>query len=247
MLRYAASALQMFNPNPHIQTLPITAAHSCFVVDDALLDPQAWVNFAQDNLAHFQMGPHNAYPGLELRMPDAISARLEEFFLLHIRRLLGARRTLNMYSRLSMVTLPPEQLQARQWICHRDNQHVPDDQSIAASVLYLFKDKTLGGTSFFLPRKSHLETRLLVHDSSTQDNADFARKHNVSPGYLLDSNEYFERVCTVPPKWNRIIFYDGSLFHSSHISRPAGLSANPATGRLTLNGFFTCSRKARRN
>jgi hypothetical protein len=44
--------------------------------------------------------------------------------------------------------------------------------------------------------------------------------------------------------WNRMIFYDGGLFHSADISQPSLNSADPRTGRLTLNGFFTCRRNA---
>ena len=41
-----------------------------------------------------------------------------------------------------------------------------------------------------------------------------------------------------------MIFYDGSIFHSGDIPVPEKLSADPHHGRLTLNGFFTCMRKA---
>jgi hypothetical protein len=40
------------------------------------------------------------------------------------------------------------------------------------------------------------------------------------------------------------VFYDGNLFHSSHILAPELLSDDPARGRLTLNGFFICRRQA---
>jgi Family of unknown function (DUF6445) len=48
----------------------------------------------------------------------------------------------------------------------------------------------------------------------------------------------------VPAAFNRAVFYDGGQFHSSHITQPALLSADPARGRLTLNGFFICRRAA---
>jgi hypothetical protein len=37
-----------------------------------------------------------------------------------------------------------------------------------------------------------------------------------------------------------MLFYNGDLFHCGDITAPARLSADPRTGRLTLNGFFTC-------
>jgi len=48
--------------------------------------------------------------------------------------------------------------------------------------------------------------------------------------------------CSIPAKWNRLIFYDGGVLHSGDITAPQKLSNDPVAGRLTLNGFFTCRR-----
>ena len=234
----------MFNPNPRIQTLPITGRHACHVIDDALLDPEALVEFAVRERERFAPAPHNAYPGIELRMPDAFSARLDGFFRLHLRARLGARRTLRMYSRLSLVTLPPSALEPRQCICHRDRLMTDPDQVALASVLYLFRDEALGGTSFYLPRRGGRETEALLADSARLPMAEFTRRHGVPQAYLDGSNDWFERVLQVPARWNRLIFYEGGVFHSGDISSPERLSDDPRRGRLSLNGFFTCSRKA---
>lgn len=234
----------MFNPRPDIQVIPIDGRHACYVIDDALLHPEQLVDFSLRHREHFTMAPFNAFPGLELRMPDEFSARLDDFFRLHIRARLGARRTQRMYSRLSMVTLPPDVLQPRQSLCHRDRLNFADNQCIAASLLYLFHDAALGGTSFFAPRKNMQATDRLLVDSALLDATEFTRVHGVPPGYMTESNAWFEKLLTVPAKWNRMVFYDGSLFHSGHITAPEKLTADPQTGRLTLNGFFTCSRAA---
>lgn len=234
----------MFNPRPRIDAIAIADGHVCYVVDDALLEPQRWVDYAAERATEFERSPHNAYPGPELRMPDEISANLDAFFATHVRRLLHARRTLRMYSRLSLATASPETLNPRQWICHRDRMAVETGQCIAASVLYLFRNSTLGGTSFFIPRRPAHEIAVLVHESGTLPSADFARKYGLPPGYMTASNAWFEKVLTVPAQWNRLIFYDGSLFHCGDIASPDKLSDDPRTGRLTLNGFFTCRRNA---
>ena len=148
-----------------------------------------------------------------------------------------------MNCRLSMVTTPPQALQARHCLCHRDSAWLDPGHTIAASVLYLFEDPALGGTSFYAPRLSPRDTELLVHDSSTLDNETFFARHRIARGYMAESNDYFERIGRVPAKWNRMIFYDGRLFHSGEVGSPQALSGDPASGRLTLNGFFTCSRK----
>jgi len=234
----------MFNPHPKIEEIPIDAAHACLVIDDALLEPEKLVALARLRRDRFAMAPHNAYPGLELRMPDAFSAQLDDFFRLHIRARLGARRTLRMYSRLSMVTLPPAQLQPRQSICHRDRLDPAANRCIAASVLYLFHDSELGGTSFYAPRQAGEPLDRLLIDSGSLAAGEFTRLHGIAPGYMTEGNRYFEKLLTVPARWNRLIFYDGSLFHSGHITHPGKLDVDPETGRLTVNGFFTCSKSA---
>ena len=234
----------LFNPSPKIEAISIAGSHVCHVIDDAVLEPERWVEYAQEHRGAFSMAPFNAYPGLEFHLPELMSARLDDFFRLHIRRLIGARRTLQMYSRLSLVTLAPHELAPIQWLCHRDRMGVPPAQCVAASVLYLFNDESLGGTSFFMPRRSAEETEDLMRRAAVTAPNAFAGETGIVPGYLVESNEFFERVCTVPPRWNRMIFYDGSLFHSPDIRSPHKLNADVIRGRLTLNGFFTCSRIA---
>ena len=68
------------------------------------------------------------------------------------------------------------------------------------------------------------------------------RRYDMQPGYLYESNRYFERVAGVPAKWNRLIFYDGGVLHSGDIREPEKMSPDPRAGRLTLNGFFTSRR-----
>jgi Family of unknown function (DUF6445) len=234
-----------FNPRPRIEVLRLDAQASCLVVDDALLDPEALRRYATARRADFVQAPFNAYPGIELPMPLEFSARLQDFFDRHIRNSLGGRRTVKMNSRLAMVTTPPDALEPRQRICHRDSAWIDPAQTIAASVLYLFEDATLGGTSFYRPRLSEEATRQLVHDSSVMDRASFNARHpSITQDYMGESNDYFERIGQVPTRWNRMIFYDGRLFHSGEVGNTRALTGDPRTGRLTLNGFFTCSRPA---
>lgn len=234
----------MFNPNPKIDAVLIAGQQVGYVVDDALREPERMVEYALEHRDAFALAPFNAYPGLEFHLPRPLSAQLDEFFRLHIRRLFRARRTLEMYSRLSLVTLTPDKLRPIQWLCHRDRMGVSPQQCIAASVLYLFKDESLGGTSFFMPRHSAEETEALMRGAAVAAPNAFAEETGIVPGYLVDSNAYFEHVCTVPPRWNRMIFYDGSVFHSPDIRSPHKLNPDVIRGRLTLNGFFTCSRVA---
>jgi len=232
----------MFNPHPRIQVLPITPQHACYVIDDALLQPERWVDHAVTHAADFEDSPHNAYPGPELRMPEAFSTQLDAFFAAHVRRLLGARRTQRMYSRMAITTQEAATLQPRQWLCHIDRLEMDAGQSVAASVLYLFGDASLGGTSFYVPTRPLPEIAQLVQDSGAMDAVAFTAKYGLQPGYMTASNDWFHKVLTVPARWNRLIFYPGTVFHCGEVSAPERLGADPRTGRLTLNGFFLCRR-----
>ncbi|MGH8030521.1 MAG: DUF6445 family protein, partial [Arenimonas sp.] len=155
------------------------------------------------------------------------------------------RRLERARARFAMVTLAPAQLQPRQWIPHRDSAWIDPTHAIAASVLYLFEEPRLGGTAFYAPRQDDLATRQLVHDSSVLEADAFAQRHGVARAYPSDGGAYFERIGAVDARWNRIVFYDGRLFHSGDIPDPALLADDPLRGRLTLNGFFSGRADAR--
>jgi hypothetical protein len=133
-----------------------------------------------------------------------------------------------------------------QWQCHRDRLGSgPRGLRLGAMVNYLFRDSELGGTSFYRSRLSEEDTERMIDDAGRMGAAEFSARYGLEAGYLQGSNRYFERLAQVSAAWNRLLFYNGDLFHSGDITAPARLSANPRVGRLTLNGFFTCRPPAR--
>lgn len=224
--------MSLFTSDPRIQTVAIPGNTPIVVIDNFVRDPQALVDYAVAQRGNFSNAPRNAFPGMELRMPDGFSAHLQEFFILHVKKLLGVRRSQSMYSRLSMVTLQPHELAPNQRVCHRD--HLPDyaQNSFSASVLYLFENPAMGGTSFYVPKAAQPAPAPSPEDANT------------TAQYMTQSNAEFDLVCTIPAAWNRVIFYDGCIFHSAHVTAPELLSRDPAQGRLTINGFFTGRRSA---
>ena len=231
-----------FTARPEIRTLAVDGQPVCHVVDDALANPDEWRAFAGSARSAFADAPYNAFPGLELRLPDGASAPLARFFDEHLRRTFSARRIERMYARLSMVNRRPEDLQPWQWQPHVDQLQTAPGQCVAASVLYLFEDAALGGTSFYRPRQAADLTLAMIQDSASLPAAEFSAKHGVAAGYLTGSNAWFEKVASVPARWNRLIVYSGTIFHSGEIAHPEKLTNDVAKGRLTLNGFFTCRR-----
>lgn len=233
----------MLNPNPRIQAVPLLDDHYCWVIDDALLEPERWRDKAIQHQHDFQRLGVNAYPGLELRMPDAIGAAFCDYFLQHFRYQLGARRLIRGYARLALVTDPPERLSPVQWLPHRDRFDLPAQEMAAASVLYLFPDGLFGGTSFYRPKQDLIATQRLLMDAARLPVSDFQQRYGLSAGYVGDGNDWFERIAVIPPRFNRMICYDGGLFHCSDMRPNDVLSPDPTVGRLTLNGFFLCTKR----
>ena len=214
------------------------------LIDGVLAEPQALVDLALKHRAAFTMASENAFPGLELPLPQAVLDRFGELFSQHARAAIGARRVLSASGRLSMVTRPPESLGAIQRVCHRDRLGTTPDQCVGAAVLYLFHDQRLGGTSFFRSRHDAAATEALMRRWSRMEAVAFEAETGWHAAYLTRSNAHFEHLAHIAPRFNRLICYDGSLFHGSHIEQPELLSDDPARGRLTLNLFFVCSRRA---
>jgi hypothetical protein len=238
----AAARTPMFNPRPRIERLAIGARHACFVVDDALLEPERWVEHAVANRDRFAELDRNAYPGPELALPEDATAQLEAFFSRHLRRGLGGRRTLSATSRLSLATRPPASLRPWQCFCHVDRLQARRGQLIAASVLYLFEDARLGGTGFYMPKRPPDEIERLVQAAAEWPPDLFHAETGIARGYMTESNGWFQKVLAVEPRWNRMIVYPGTVMHSGDIAAPELLSEDPRRGRLTINGFFACTR-----
>ncbi|NII09267.1 DUF6445 family protein [Oleiagrimonas sp. C23AA] len=236
--------LPWFNPRPQVEKIDLEAGACCYVVDDVLAQPERVREWAITQRAQWQPVDFNAYPGTYLMGPDGLQQAMQSFYLQHIKRHFDARRLQHAHSRYAMVTLAPEQLRPFQWLCHSDDFELGPGLSVQASVLYLFDDASLGGTSFYQPLKPMREIRQLFDDSVRLKGPDFSERYGIEPGFMTDSNAYFQRVGTVAARFNRLVFYDGGMLHSGQIDHPERLSADPAQGRLTYNGFFTCRRNA---
>jgi hypothetical protein len=235
---------QFFNPALRVSAVPIAPGEFCIVVDEALAHPEGLVRWAA--MQRFRPPEGFPYPGVIVDAPPTVSAMVGDYFAQYARGRLGGRRTMSTTVRLSLVTLSPQQLRPMQWQCHRDRLGpAPRDVLLGAMVTYLFRDTGLGGTSFYRSLLSDEETERMINDAGRMSAAEFSVRYGLEAGYLSGSNRYFERLAQVPAAWNRMLFYNGGLFHSGDITAPARLSADPRSGRLTLNGFFTCRPAAR--
>ena len=235
----------LFNPRATMQVVRFDDRQFCLLVDDALLNPDELVQFAAERRAEFDSVDFSYYPGIYRMAPAELSERLTDYFQLHARRRFDARRCVETICRYSILTLPPEALRPIEWLCHRDDVGLDARLSMQASVLYLFHDPELGGTGFYVPTRSAADTGALFADARLAPPSVFATKYGLSPGYMHESNAWFQRIGGIAAKWNRLIIYDGGMLHASDVIAPDRLSADLRSGRLTLNGFFTCRRNLR--
>jgi uncharacterized protein DUF6445 len=236
------------NPEASLRREQISENGFCIVVDDFLKDPDMLVEFASQHPRDFSH-PNIGYPGVQLRVNDDAMKDIFRFVRSRMSKLYGFMRSrLGIRSLLSMVTLPPDELHFMQRICHIDPNPDPGRAKYAA-LLYLFNDERLGGTSFYRWRNEELVWKavdLLRRDAGKGE--ELLKQHfktfREPPRYMTESNEIAELLYTVPPRFNRFVFYSGDVPHTGAITAPELLSADPRKGRLTLNLFFSALPKA---
>ncbi|MBW8893352.1 MAG: tryptophan 7-halogenase, partial [Burkholderiales bacterium] len=230
------------NPHARLGVVPLAGGAKVYVVDDFVQDPVGLVALAQAAAGQFQTLAGHPYPGPQLALPDSMAVELDGFFRQHLRLPLQVGAPLAMLGRFSRVLQDPATLDARQRICHRDDSGLDPGDMMSACVHYLFQDPQLGGTVFFRSLMSDADTAQFRRDANTLDASAFGDKYGLPPGYMTESNRYFEVIGRVPAKWNRAIFYDGAIFHSGDIPWASPAAYREGPGRLTINAFFKSRR-----
>ncbi|MCB1669708.1 MAG: DUF6445 family protein [Gammaproteobacteria bacterium] len=228
-----------FNPDCRIEVRQLRGGSALVIVDDALLNPEHLVTLASEKLPDLIPDDRWHYPGVELALPESYTEPCAGFLRHNLREYFGLSRVIwETYARLSMITVPPEQLTWKQRMCHIDANPGVADERVIASVLYLFPEADLGGTAFFEPRPGLPPYLYYLSDGLPTPESEQFEFFRQPPAYHTDSNEFFELDQAVTPRWNRMIFYRGDVHHSANVTAPQRLSRDPTVGRLTLNGFY---------
>lgn len=184
--------------------------------------------------AAFEPARH-LYPGIRGALPPDYFAQVRPTLEPVLREVFGATGIDLIDASFSMVTTRPEALTLAQRLPHVDGV----EPGRIALVHYLQPDGS-DGTAFFRHRATGFET-LDAARRATYDAA-LARDLAETPepqGYAVDGDPVFERIAAVEARYNRAVIYRSALFHSGAISPRAALSADPATGRLTITAFFS--------
>jgi len=201
------------------------------VVDDVLADPHAMVDAAR--AADFYRPPHTNYPGLNANLPEAYYCTVVTALRGPIEAAFGVKASavLRFFGFFALATTPASAATPVQTLPHLDG---PDSKRLA--MVHYFCRGDFGGTGFF----RHHATGFESVDASRTDayaaamRAELAQERRVfagadTPGYdLIDQAE---------PVFNRLIIYRGHVLHAGLLGQGGG-AADPATGRLTANGFI---------
>jgi hypothetical protein len=230
------------NTGASIRREAISEDHHCVIVDDFLQNPHELVDFAADHAVEFS-NAKSYYPGLFVDVNDDAMTDVYRFIRSKMTKHFPfLRGNLKLSTFFSMVTLRPDELSAVQRLCHTDP--APDSSRTPyAALLYLFENEELGGTSFFEYWKKHelLEELEAIEREGPDKARAFVLENfptfSKPASYMTESNEIAELLCTIPARFNRMIFYSGQIPHSAAITAPELLSRDPRKGRLTLNVF----------
>ncbi|MFG6412999.1 DUF6445 family protein [Roseateles sp. DC23W] len=222
---------------PEVRSVRV-GAHDLVFIDDFLADPQPLLNAAWR--ASYAPCPGGAerkgYPGVRAPVPAGYSAELTALMEPLLRQNFGVPGELPLRKSecaFSLTTLPPEALGPLQRTPHFDAS-TPHHMAV---LLYLCGPEH-GGTAFY----RHKATG--VQQVTADNREDFLARYNdelaaqpPAPRYFDDSDAHFEFLGRIPARFNRLVVYRGSLLHSALVN-PQRLSANPNTGRLTVNSFY---------
>jgi hypothetical protein len=227
--------------NPEINIHELEAGQNYAIVDDFLADPHGIINSLSSQIAKIESKPLG-HPG---RGPDLhrdqiqeihgfIRSKLSRFFPFH-------RANIRLKAFLSNVALKPEELSVYHRMCHIDPRVGPQYQTYAG-VIYLFENPDLGGTGLYRWKNKEIAVKAFQmaskdHEAALRYLEEHSEVFRRPPEYMTSSNEIAELITSVPAKFNRMVFYNGELPHSGHITHPELLNPDPMKGRLTLNFF----------
>lgn len=203
------------------------------VIDDFWPEPDALIADACGR-PFAPIGPY--YPGVRAVVPapivQAMLRTLDPLLTQHFAHD-PARATAECF--YSLVTTPPASLQPIQRLPHFDGL-----EAARLAVLLYLADDDQGGTAFYRHRATGFETidaaRLSTYDAQLR--AEVAR-HGLPPAaYIGGDTPLFERIHLQPAARNRLLVYRGHCLHCAHVPPAARLSADPRSGRLTINLFL---------
>ncbi|TMP85638.1 hypothetical protein CWC05_17780 [Pseudoalteromonas ruthenica] len=208
---------------------------SVVVVDDFLANPEQVIHYAKTTAYFNPPGTDRSfYPGKRDKMPLPYKRALSELLnSLRDRGLLQLDGKVDIYrNELSLTTVKESQLSLFQKAPHIDSL----DNKDYATVHYLCSEQH-GGTSFYCYRPTGMAQ--FSDDNAVKNMLKSIQHHAHSfDGYIQGDSDLFERVLSVPAKFNRIIIYQGNILHSADLKGQHNQQDDIDNGRLSVASFF---------
>ncbi len=208
--------------------------HLLVIIDDFVSNPHEVRKAATQ--ATFEPAA-NHYPGIRAAVPEGYEAEtspiLRNVFASVFGRY-GQSRLLDIS--FSMVTKPASELSQPQTLPHCDAFGAD-----RFALLHYLTESDLGGTAFYRHRATGFEA---IDEERAPAYFEHVKAEQAigparSPRYIHGSDANFEVIKSAQPLFNRALIYPSFLLHSGIIKPAAQLSNDPATGRLTVTGFFS--------
>ncbi len=203
------------------------------VIEHFAPDPDA-LRTAARTAAFEPAGEH--YPGIRAALPPgyvpAVRACLSNVF----REVFGSNEAASVIDLCwSMVTMAPDALSIEQRLPHIDAL----EPGRLALVHFLGSGEE-DGTAFYRHRSTGFETIDQRRSAAYFAALNTDVKHHGAPplAYPTGDTPIFERIARFDGLPNRALVYRGRLLHSGDITPGRMLPTDPATGRLTVTGFF---------
>ena len=210
-------------------------ASPVLVIDNFAADPQGLVDYAT-SVAPFPPAEQTFYPGLRAPVPMPFVQAVHAYLEAALRAAFGLcdQAVVSGGWDFSLVTKPAAELTRRQRMPHIDSTH----PGKLALLLYLAAPGQ-GGTGFYRHRATGFETitedRFDPYEAALK--ADVARLGEPQ-GYICGDSAIFERIADYEAVFNRLLVYRSRNLHAASLAPGFVGSADPRSGRLTLNLFL---------
>lgn len=176
------------------------------------------------------------YPGIRAPADPSYLDIRRDLMMRVMGQVFGLSRSIQCeVAAFSVVSLAPEELNARQRIPHHDHS----DPGRVAIMHYLDGPES-GGTAFYRHKRTGFETihpeREAAYSQALEEDA---REYGDPPvAYPSADTPGFEQIGAVEARVDRVALYRGRQLHSGIIPDAGALSDDPAKGRLTVNMFL---------
>ncbi|MBW8880098.1 MAG: hypothetical protein JF615_01370 [Asticcacaulis sp.] len=226
------------NPKARIEVRRIGREQQpVFIVDQALVDADAMVEFACSDGAFAPPAPGSLYPGRIAQLPSNYLPDILSALRRPLQSVFGYAPgpSLPAFGFYGLTTLPPAAMEPEQVIPHADAIHPH-----AYATVHFLRACDYGGTAFFRHRATGLEvvTPANVEACNRTRTAEL-EAHAGRPYAELQA--LYEEIAYIEPVFNRLILYRASQLHSAKLTDAGTLPDDPRTGRLTANLFFNVS------